>query len=308
MSRLTINVPRDFLFKRDVCSYGYFLLPPNEWDPDSLSLIRPLDLESGLATLTLSQPGNKRGAPLRAVVDRALAPAERTQAKRLVARMLCLNDDTVAAFHRVDPRFRRSGRARLFRSPTFFEDVIKTVTSCNVQWPSTVTMNRRLCEVVNPAFPRPAQLARRRPATLRSRCRVGYRDQRIVDLAKMFVRGEVDPPWFESPANDDETVFDALLALPGIGPYAAANIMMHLCRYSRLAIDTETFAHAKTFLGMKGTEATLRKRLTAHYEPFGEHRFRSYWFERMQFYESKRGPSWTWSPRTTGSSFTASQL
>ena len=77
------------------------------------------------------------------------------------------------------------------RSPTFFEDVIKTVTSCNVTWPSTVVMNIRLCEVVGRggAFPTPRRLARTRPATLRARCRVGYRDQRIIELSRMFASG-----------------------------------------------------------------------------------------------------------------------
>ena len=307
-STLKIKPPADYLLKRDVCSYGYFLLPPNVWDPDALTLTRPLDLDDGIATFTIAQPGDTRGAALRVAADRTLSRAERAHATRLISRMLQLDDDTVAEFHRVDPRWKRSGRARLFRSPTFFEDVIKTVTSCNVQWPSTVTMNRRMCEVINPAFPRPAQLARRRPATLRARCRVGYRDQRLVDLAKLFVRGEVDPAWFEDPANDDETVRKALIDLPGIGPYAAANIMQLINRYSRIAIDTETYRHAKASLGMAGSDGQLHKRVTAHYDRFGRQKFRSYWFELLLDYEAKNGPAWTWSPRMPQSSFTAAQL
>ena len=307
-TRLSIKPPSDYLLKRDVCSYGYFLLPPNVWDPEDLTLARPLDLGRGIVTLVIAQPDHRRGRPLRITADRTLSRAEAGQAKRLLTRMLRLDDDTVAEFHRLDPRWKRSGRARLFRSPTFFEDVVKTVTSCNVQWPSTVTMNRRLCEVINPAFPRPTQLARRRPSTLRARCRVGYRDQRLIDLAKMFVRGEVEPAWFEDPANDDDTVFDALTELPGIGPYAAANIMQLIGRYSRLAIDTETYRHAKATLGMTGTNGQLHKRVTAHYEAFAHQKFRSYWFELLAGYEAKNGPAWTGSPRMPQSSFTAAQM
>lgn len=308
MPTLTLTPPRDYLLKRDVCSYGYFLLPPNVWDPDALTLTRPLDLSGGVATFVIAQPANTRGAPLKAKSDRTLTRAERAEASALISRMLQLDDPTVAEFHRLDPRWKRSGRARLFRSPTFFEDVIKTVTSCNVQWPSTVTMNRRLCEVINPAFPRPAQLARRRAATLRARCRVGYRDQRMIDLAKLFVRGEVHADWFEDPANDDDTVFKALTDLPGIGPYAAANIMQLIGRYSRLAIDTETYRHAKASLAMTGTDRQLHKQITAHYEPFAHQKFRSYWFELLLDYEAKNGPAWMWSPRMPQSSFTAAQM
>jgi hypothetical protein len=84
--------------------------------------------------------------------------------------------------------------------------------------------------------------------------------------------------------------------------------MQLLGRYERLPIDTETFRHAKTVLGMDGTDAALAKRVEAHYAPFGRHKFRRYWFELWEFYEAKRGPAWTWDPDTTGKTFTASAL
>jgi 3-methyladenine DNA glycosylase/8-oxoguanine DNA glycosylase len=305
-TRLTIPSPADFALARDVCSYGYFLLAPNVWDPAAKTLTRPLNLPEGVATATLAQPEGA-GAPVRIAFERALARHERAPAKAMLARMLRLDDD-LTDFHRVDPRWKASGRGRLFRSPTFFEDLIKTVTSCNVTWPSTVSMNRRLCAAFNPAFPTPAQLRRRRPATLRSRCGVGYRDARIVELARIVDAGELDVPWLEDAATPDDAVYDALLALPGIGPYGAANVMMLLGRYERLAIDTETFRHARTVLGMEGDDRELARRVRAHYEPFGAHKFRSYWFEVWSFYEGRRGPSWEWAPREVADAFTASKL
>lgn len=306
-TRLTLAAPRDYVLRRDVCSYGYFLLAPNLWNPRAQTLTRPLDLEGGVATFVISQsPG--RGGAVQAHADRALTKAEQAQARGQLGRMLSFDDRGVKQFHAVDPRFRASGRGRLFRSPTFFEDVIKTVTSCNVTWPSTIRMNELLCAVINPAFPRATQLARRRPATLRSRCGVGYRDARIVELAKLFARGAVDPAWFESPATPDDAIHDALLELPGIGPYAAANIMQLLGRYDRLPVDTESVRHGRSVLGMTGTSKHIERAIHAHYEPFGPHKFRSYWFEVWDYYEAKRGPAWTWDPATTGKSFTAALL
>ncbi len=319
-TRLKIAVPTDYVLTRDGCSYGYFLLAPNLWEPRTRTFTRVLDLAGGAATVRIVQDGDakaRRGAPLTAVADRALARPERTEAKRQIARMLSLDEDaaTIAAFHRADPRFRRSGRGRVMRSPTLFEDVIKTVTSCNVTWPSTVNMNRRLCEVAGRAsasglhaFPSARRLARMRPAALRARCSVGYRDQRIVDLARLFVSGEVDPAWLEDPATPDDAVHDAMLELPGIGPYAAANIMQLLGRYSRLPLDTESLRHARTLLGYAGPDRAVMKKLHAHYEPFGAHKFRSYWFELWAFYEGKRGPAWTWERETMAKTFTASQF
>ncbi|MEM8834635.1 MAG: hypothetical protein AAGD00_02330 [Planctomycetota bacterium] len=316
---LKLHTPSDYVFARDVCSYGYFLLAPNRWDPKTRSLTRPLRLRSGeRTTVRLDQlgdaPGEQlrvravKGRDVRARCDRALTPNERTEVKRLLRRMLSLDDDGVRAFHRIDWRWKKSGRGRLFRSPTVFEDVIKTVTSCNVAWTSTIRMNERLCEVVEEAFPSPRQLARRRPETLRARCGVGYRDKRIVELARRFAHAEIDPARLEDPGVPDDVVEKELLGLPGVGPYAAGNIMQLLGRFSRLAIDTETVRHARAVLGMEGESREIEKRVAKHYEPFGEHKFRSYWFELWDFYEAARGPAWTWDPRTTGKTFTASQL
>ncbi len=305
MPPFSIKTPADYHLPRDVCSYGYFLLAPNRWDPSSRTLTRPFDLPGGLATLTIGQPA--RGKPLRIESDRRLLARDRAGAEPLIRRMLQLDDGGVKDFHLADPRWRRSGRGRLFRSPTFFEDLIKTVTSCNVAWPSTVRMNQRLCEAIDPAFPSAQRLARVRPATLRARCGVGYRDARMVQLGRLVASGEADPAWFEDPVNSDEQVFEALLALPGLGPYSAGNVMQLLGRYSRLAIDTETVRHARETLGMEGETRRIEKRLEAHYEPFGAHRFRSYWFELWAWYESKRGPAWTWEREKVGASFTAAK-
>jgi 3-methyladenine DNA glycosylase/8-oxoguanine DNA glycosylase len=315
----SIAVPRDYVLTRDYCSYGYFLLEPNHWELRTGVMSRMLDLAGGPVRVDVAQPGKggrKAGAPLVARPDRRLSKLEREEVARLLGRMLRLDEsrEEIRDFHRVDPRFRRSGRGRLMRSPTLFEDVIKTVTSCNVTWPSTVVMNRRLCEVVGRggAFPSAKRLARTRATTLRARCRVGYRDARIIELAELFStpahKGGVDREWMEDPETPDEALMERLLALPGIGPYAAANIMQLLGRYHRLPLDSESVRHGKTVMGLKGSDRQITKKVAAHFAPFGRHAFRSYWFELWEFYESKHGKSWTWEKKQVGSAFTASKL
>ncbi|GAB5496668.1 MAG: hypothetical protein Phyf2KO_17480 [Phycisphaerales bacterium] len=308
-SRLTITTPSDYDLVRDVCSYGYFVLAPNHWDVKKHTLTRPLHLDEGPATVVITQAAKGK---LRAAFDRALSKPDQTQARAQIARMLRLDEDAShsIAFHGVDPRWKKSGRARLFRSPTLFEDVIKTVTSCNVAWPSTVNMNKQLARHLGQkgCFPIAARVSRTRVGTLRGRCRVGYRDQRIIDLAKLFHKGEIDEDWLTDRSTDDDDVFAFLKSLPGIGPYAAGNIMMLLGRYSRLAIDTETVRHGKAALGLKGTDRQIIKKLEKHYEPFGEYKFKSYWFELWTFYEGKQGPSETWDREETATAFTAANF
>lgn len=319
-SHFSISVPRDYLLARDYCSYGYFLLEPNFWSPAERTLRTTLDVGAPdrpvATTLRVTQAG-KKGDPLKVRPDRTLSPAEKKQAKKLIARMMRLNEDheVIRAFHKVDPRQKKLGRGRLMRSPTFFEDVIKTVTSCNVTWPSTIIMNRRLCEVVGEqspsgfyAFPTAAKLASVRRTLLRERCSVGYRDARIVELARMFATSAIADERFESDTLADDAMFKELQDWPGIGPYAAANIMQLLGRYGRLPLDTESVRHGRDVLGFKGTSAKIMKRVHKHFAPFGEHAFRSYWFEMWEHYEAKRGKSWTWERETTGKTFTAAKL
>jgi 3-methyladenine DNA glycosylase/8-oxoguanine DNA glycosylase len=132
-----------------------------------------------------------------------------------------------------------------------------------------------------------------------------------VDLARLFAdgrRGGVDQDWMQDPATSDDDLHEALLELPGIGPYAAANIMQLMGRYARLPLDTESVRHGRAILKYKGSDAQVMKKVHAHYQPFGTHAFRSYWFEMWEFYESKRGPSHTWERETTGRTFTAAQF
>jgi 3-methyladenine DNA glycosylase/8-oxoguanine DNA glycosylase len=327
MSRFLVEVPSGYVLRRDLCSYGYFVLSPNHWDPRTETFWRVLDLEGGPARLRVAQPG--RRGDLEVSASRRLSAAERRESARLLTRMLRLDEDrrVIREFHALDPRWKRAGRGRLMRSPTLFEDVVKTVTSCNVTWPSTVNMNRRMCEVLGarvegavpgmsaaPAhsFPGPEKVARARASTLRARCRVGYRDARIIELARLFTlprqRGGIEPAWFESPATPDDRVYGALLELPGIGPYAAANIMQLLGRYARLPLDTEGLRHGRDVLGYRGSDRAVMKHLERHYEPFGAHKFRSYWFELWTHYEGKQGPSWLWEREKTATAFTAAKL
>lgn len=316
MPSARIPVPADYSLPRDACSYGYFLLAPNRWDVGEQSLSRPLRLPGGVVRIHLTQPGG-HGGPLVARTSRSLRAPDRAALRAQIVRMLRLDEDAaaVAGFHRLDPRWKRSGRGRLFRSPTMFEDVIKTITSCNVTWPGTVHMNRRLCEVLGEpspgdagGFPHEARVARARPQMLRARCRVGYRDARLIEVSRLFVRGAIRPEWFEDPSIPDDDVYEALIDLPGVGPYAASNIMQLLGRYSRLPLDTESVRHGRTVLGMKGTSAQVMKQVRAHFTPFGAQAFRSYWFEMWQFYESRHGKAWTWERDSTGKLFTAAHL
>ena len=118
-STLVIQTPSDFDLARDVCSYGYFVLLPNYWDVKNQSLSRVLEFDDAPSACVIDQ---RSDGALRARFDRKLSREEQLSARAQITRMLSLDLDSkdIKAFHTLDPRWKKSGRARLFRSPTLF--------------------------------------------------------------------------------------------------------------------------------------------------------------------------------------------
>jgi 3-methyladenine DNA glycosylase/8-oxoguanine DNA glycosylase len=145
------------------------------------------------------------------------------------------------------PKFLSKAQGRLLRSPTLFEDVIKTILTTNTTWAGTIRMTEAVVtqfgdrspgESARYAFPTPEALAASDEETLRGTTRLGYRSPYILNLAQEIVFGSHD---LESLKNSDMPVDElrkALLSIKGVGNYAAANLLMLLGHYNYLAIDS----------------------------------------------------------------------
>jgi N-glycosylase/DNA lyase len=82
--------------------------------------------------------------------------------------------------------------------------------------------------------------------------RAGYRGAYLLELARRVAAGEVDLEGLAvaDPGEvTDDDVERTLLELPGIGPYAAAHVMMTLGRNSRLILDSWTRPKYARLLG-----------------------------------------------------------
>lgn len=307
-STLTLPVPRDFDLSRAVCSYGFFMLAPNRWDAETATwhtVVR--GEEDRLAPVTVRAPATRRntktprGKQHRLTVrsDERLSRSEAAAVKQQVARMLRLDED-FTAFHKLHPAAKRAKFGRLLRSATLFEDIVKTITGCNVAWPNTVRMNALLCEHIGGGgFPTPAQLATVTPAKLKRACKVGYRAERIIRLARDVLEGRLDLAWFEQPEHATDDLAAALRNIHGVGPYAANNLCQLLGRYDRLAIDSETYRHFRERHDMPTpqTSAELRRlhdRIESHYARYSPYQFLAYWFELWTGYEDRLGEATAW--------------
>lgn len=293
-STLTLPTPPRFHFAQTVCSYGYFMLAPNHWNPDEQALYR-LERTSDhrLAQLRIRMTRRDRltiNANLKLTRDEAHA------IKQGVARMLRLNEQ-LPGWSKAHPKAHREGFGRIFRSPTFFEDAVKTITGCNTAWSNTTTMNRLLCAHFGQgAFPTPHQLADVDPADLKAKTKVGYRADRITRLARQITDGSLDPGWFDAPDRTEQQLYDALIQLHGFGDYAASNMLQALGHYDRLPIDSETVRHFREHhdMAMPTSAGAQRDLVADHYARYAPYRFLAYWWELWRSAEANAGPATAW--------------
>jgi N-glycosylase/DNA lyase len=166
-----------------------------------------------------------------------------------------------------------AGAGRMLRSPTVFEDVVKTICTTNCAWSGTVRMVTALVDHLGApaagapdrhAFPTPAAMAAAEEDFYRDVARAGYRGPYLRTLALDVAEGRVDLEALRGSARSDEEVAESLLALAGVGPYAAAHMMMLLGRYRRLILDSWTRPKYRRVSGRarvtdKGIERAFRR-------------------------------------------------
>lgn len=238
---------------RTLRSHGVADLPPNVVAETGLHLDTVLPAGGQMWALSLQAAGTDRVALVPAGGATAAPPHVSSALLSLARRMLCSEDD-LSGFYAVaaeDPRLSWvcTGAGRMLRSPTVFEDVVKTICTTNCAWSGTVRMVSALVrELGEPAaglperyaFPTPEAIAGAPSEFFTQVARAGYRGPYLRALATEAAEGRLDLEALRSSALGDQEVRERLLALAGIGPYAAAHVMMLLGRHSPLVLDSWT--------------------------------------------------------------------
>lgn len=286
-------VPRGFSLAQTICSYGYFFLAPNTWVPapagqpeDQGIFCRPLicspaparhrkrkhgrtsryfateheshtskltETASVLAFVILRQPEGEPFLEVDIRSQEALDQQGRDSALAAVYRILRI-DQSLEPWFESHAQAAARGFGRTYRSPSLFEDMVKTITNCNIKFGRTMLMNQLLVKHFGQAglaFPSPGDLCNVSEAHLRETAKVGYRAKRIILLAQMFASGEVgnietvvmfhsgtlqlkmfvyckqlQESWFEDPWTPTEHVQAKLMGLHGFGKFATSNVRM----------------------------------------------------------------------------------
>jgi 3-methyladenine DNA glycosylase/8-oxoguanine DNA glycosylase len=158
----------------------------------------------------------------------------------------------------------------MLRSPTVFEDVVKTICTTNTSWSGTRKMTHALVDNLGieapgggRTFPTAVAMAEADERFYREVVRAGYRGPYLKTLATDVAEGTLDLEELNDPGLPDDEAAARLLALPGVGPYAAAHVMLtSLGRYSRLVLDSWTRPTYRTLSGAKSVlkDATIERR------------------------------------------------
>jgi 3-methyladenine DNA glycosylase/8-oxoguanine DNA glycosylase len=270
--------------RRTLASHGVASLPPQVLDEEAWTLEVTLPVGGGKARTVRV----RAGAPGHAAVELLGGPAAAGERRTLLAtvrHMLRLDDDLTRFYELAaadqELAWVTAGAGRMLRSPTVFEDVVKTVSTTNCSWALTTKMTTAFVEHLGDpapdgrrAFPSAAAMAAADEAFYREVARTGYRAPYFRQLAALVASGEVDLEALADPDLPDDEAAARLLALPGIGPYGAAHVMLtSLGRYSRLVLDSWTRPTYARLHGRKAKDATIERR----FRPYREWAGLAYW-------------------------------
>jgi 3-methyladenine DNA glycosylase/8-oxoguanine DNA glycosylase len=267
-------------------SHGWVQLLPFATPEDHSSLDYILELNGG-KVVRLSFHETSGGANL--TVQEELDAAEQAEVQTAAAWMLELDFD-LSSFYviaRDEPKLAHAetnARGRILRCAMIFEDVVKTILTTNTSWGGTKRMVRGLVEKYGAAlasdpeqkaFPTADRLAEANVEALRQECKLGYRAPYVLELAQKQAAGEIDLEALKTNHLPTPELRKQLLALKGVGDYAAANLLMLLERYDYIPVDS--WALMMVSKEWYDGQPVRRAEVEAAFEKWGEWKGLAYW-------------------------------
>jgi len=284
---LTLPACQPFSFRSVVFSHGWVQLAPFAFQEDT-GLLTYVDRLSSGRVVEYQVAGTDAGVTLR--VEGALDPAESNEITARISWMFGLEMDfsEFYAQARQEPKLAQAeqkAQGRILRSPTLFEDVIRTILTTNTLWAATKRMTANLVaqfgdplptDSTRHAFPTAERLAEVPEAVLRAETRLGYRAPHLPELARRVVSGDLDLESLKSSTLPTPELRKELMKVKGVGPYASANLLMLLGRYDFLTVDSWALkmVSLEWYNGVPISPAEVEKR----FESWGRWKGLAYWF------------------------------
>jgi 3-methyladenine DNA glycosylase/8-oxoguanine DNA glycosylase len=302
--RFTLPAQKPFNFLSVVNSHGWRQLAPFSYDEYSQTLCYVVRLSNG-RVIELALHDGTDGV---SVETEKLNRAERREVAEKVTWMfgLAMDFSSFYAASRGEPKLahvKKLARGRVLRSPTLFEDVIKTILTTNTLWGATKNMTLKLVNelgeslssvgrvvpndsegrIETKSFPTPEVIAASSPDFLKEKIRVGYRASAIHELGVRVASGAFDHEALKTSTLPTLELRKELLKMNGVGPYAAANLLLILGRSDFIPIDSwalKLVSH-EWYRGKPITAREVEKR----FEKWGEFKGLAFWFWDWKYHQ-----------------------
>lgn len=274
-----LDFPKNFHFRRTVYSHGWYSLLPFKLDEENwrLSYVFSGGALQTPVSATISESGGKIK-----IKTSQKNPTPAQKAKILAdTRHIFRLDDDLSAFYKLTEKEKefawisKASGGRLLRSPTVYEDLVKTICTTNCSWAMTVKMVTNLVEKLGEvsvsgerAFPTPEKMAEMPPDFYREEIRAGYRSSYFAELAERVAAGKLDPESWLDPGLPTKELKRQMKQVKGVGDYAAENLLKLVGRYDGLALDS--WVRAQFYKKHNAGEVCEDRKIRKFYERFDD--------------------------------------
>lgn len=280
---IVLETPPDFSFRHTIQSHGWYDLAPFE-------------LNAALGTLTYVFSQAIEAEPFAATISEANGglkieySAKTVDRKKLVVsvkHILRLDEDLTGFYRLIDENktlgwVTASNAGRLLRSPTVFEDLVKTICTTNCSWGLTKKIVSNLVDKLGkPAgdgrrgFPTAKAMFGVPAEFYRHEIKAGYRSPYFVELAESVIDDRVDPEaWLHSDLPTIELKKE-MKKVKGVGDYAAENLLKLVGRYDGLALDS--WLRSGFYKKHNKERPCPDKKIEKHYRKYGEWKGLAIW-------------------------------
>jgi N-glycosylase/DNA lyase len=261
-----------------VFSHGWLHLAPFSFDEKRACLSRTERIGESIVTIQIRE--RKEGGFVMTVSDADLSRSEVARLLKRVVRWLSLDWDPTRALEVAAGLSKPvrdlilNGGGRFLRGSTFYEDFVKTLATVNASWSFTEKMiDALVAGLGRGAFPLPGQIIKAKVSYLEKKVRMGYRAKVLFDATSLLLKNHVIDD--EGNADDSGITYENLIAIKGIGKYAATHLLVLLHDFSRIPIDSEVRPFCASKWGLD------EKDIPAFFSPWKEFAFLGYKLTRI---------------------------
>lgn len=286
-----LETPENFSFRHTVYSHGWSELLPFELDEENWLLsyvFTDLNGENPTSATISDADGKLRIEIENSKIDKEFEEKILRETKHILRLDENLND-----FYKLTKKQKNlkwigeANAGRLVRSPTVFEDLVKTICTTNCSWSLTRNMTRNLVEKLGlptkngkKSFPTAEAMASQTPEFYRDEIRAGYRSPYFFEIAEKVASGKINPEsWLDSDLPTAELKKE-MKSIKGVGDYAAENLLKLVGRYDGLALDS--WLRAQFYKKHNNETVCEDKQIRDFYENFGTWRGLAIWCDMTE--------------------------